>query len=172
MTVKKIENHTARFIDLPPILGIETGEEDGDFTDFPNGLRLQPGLNSVPVLYLDALAAQKRVMCDKMGRPRVGKKGEPLYRYPGLEIMAQLIAPVTIVTTQGTKISPQVTVYEDAQVGREDGPAAPLTLPASAAAAKAIIAVTTERAALERWSKATKDSELKIIIATRLAGLR
>jgi hypothetical protein len=171
MPTKKIENNTARFIDLPPILGIETGD-DGDFTDFPNGVRLQPGLNSVPDVYMDALRAQKRVMCDKMGRPRADKKGAPLYRYPGLEILSQLQTPVTIITVQGTKVGPQVTVFEDSQVGREDGPPAPMTLPASADAANAIIAVTTERAALERWLKSTKDSTLKINISTRLAGLK
>ncbi len=175
MAVKRLENHTDQLIDLPPIHGIEG--DDGNLIDFPEGIRLQPGLNTVPQLYLDALHAQVRQVYDQLGRPRMakpikGQEAKPLLRYPGREAIAGLIAPVTYSTANGMRHGPRVTIFEPEQVAdREDGPTAPATLPASENAALAIISVTDDRKALDRWMKQSKSPNIKVACQSKMASL-
>lgn len=172
----RIENHTDQLIDLPPIAGYELERADGSYelVDFPRGVRLVPGLTTVPVLYLDALRAQSRPVFDQLGRPRTERKtGNALIRYPGREALAILVAPVTYTTANGRKFGPRVTIYEPDQViDRPDGPPAPATLPASPQAAMTIVSVTDDKKALERWMKQTKDANVKVAIQSRLAALK
>ncbi len=176
MSVKRIENNTDQLVFLPPLTGVETGQDaEGtpEYTDFPKGIRLQPGLNTVPNIYLEALHAERRQMCDKLGKPRVDKDGKPIYRYPGREAIAGLISPVTYTTANGRKFGPRITIYEPEQVAdRADGPQAPATLPSNANAAMAIISVTEDRKALARWGKQARDANIKVAIQSRLAALQ
>lgn len=111
--VKKIENNTGRFIYLPPA------------DDFPAGIKLLPGLNTVPNRYMDQLLAKELKVLPKKGYEP--KKGEPLKtRFPGRELIAQLQERVKIVTTDGAHFGPQITIYDAEQVGdRPDGPELP-----------------------------------------------
>lgn len=119
--VKRIENNTDRHIILPPVRAVD---ESGEEVDFPRGVRLLPGLNTVPVLYLDALAA-KETKADMTRAP----KGAPKVRHPGRVLLEQLQEPVDIVTINGRKRGPQITIYEPDQVAdREDGPVLPADL--------------------------------------------
>ncbi len=137
--IKHIENHTSHLIILP-------------CTDtFPNGVRLIPGLNSVPMDYfeeLNALTKPAREVVTKSGLKKMTK-----LRYPGRDTLDKLLTPVRLVTARGEDFGPQITIYEDVQ-DRPDGPPAPMVLPVNVEAAKAVIRTCSDRKALERWSKA------------------
>ncbi len=138
-SIKHIENHTSHLIILP-------------CTDtFPNGLRMIPGLNSVPMDYFEELNEtfkEVRSVTTKSGKEKKTKE-----RWPGREALAKLLQPVRLVTARGEEHGPQITIYEDIQ-DRPDGPPPPLNLPVNVEAAKAVIRQTADRAALLRWSKA------------------
>lgn len=138
-TIKHIENHTSHLIILP-------------CTDtFPNGLRLIPGLNSVPIAFfeeLNGLFKEVRTVMTKSGNKKQTKE-----RWPGRDSLAKLLQPVRLVTARGEDFGPQITIYEDIQ-DRPDGPPAPLNLPVNVEAAKAVIRQTADREALKRWAKA------------------
>lgn len=169
MSVKRIENNTDRFIHLPALVAVES--DDQPPVDYHEGIRLSPGLNTVPARYLAALREEKLPVHDVLGRPKVTRTGEPVYRYPGREAMEQLLRPVNHTTARGRVFGPQITVYEDEQVGREDGPTPPATLPSKTEAALALVAVCDHRPSLENWLRQTKDGSVKIAIQTRLQGL-
>lgn len=131
----KIENNTARVILLFP-------------TDsFPEGIKLVPGLNTVPALYMEEFKGREVATESRAGKP--GKS-----RFPGREVLEQLKEPVRIVTKDGIRIGPQITVYEDQQVGREDGTPPPQSLKGlNDIAAEKIIEITSDRKALKRWAE-------------------
>lgn len=138
-TIKHIENHTSHLIILP-------------CTDtFANGLRLIPGLNSVPMDYFEELEGLYKPPMEV--RTKNGSKKMTKERWPGKEALEKLLAPVRLVTARGEEHGPQITIYSDIQ-DRPDGPPAPLNLPVNVDAAKAVIRQTADRAALVRWSKA------------------
>lgn len=172
MQTRRVENATDQLIFLPPINGVERAE--GDYVDFPRGMKLVPGLNTVPQLYLDALHERKLMLHDANGKPREGRDGKPLYRYPGREALAQLTAPVTYTTASGRRFGPRVIVHADALEGRADGPQAPEVLPGNEQTALAFIAATDDAKALQRWLTANGKQRpgLAIAIQARLAALR
>lgn len=103
-----MENNTARHIVLPPT---ET---------FIGGVRLAPGLNTVPQLYLDELCEATRTV------KATTSKGKARTFSPGEELLKQLQEPVRIVTADSVTRGPQITIYEPEQVAdRDDGPALP-----------------------------------------------
>jgi hypothetical protein len=143
----RIENHTPRIILLPPLEGTDENP-DG----FPYGIKLVPGLNSVPQQYLDALLA--REVPSEIGP---GGKKRP-NRFPGRELIAQLETAVYIYSVDGRSFGPQITVYSGAAAqtlaDRADGPAAPLDLGAyEVEPALAMIKLVTDVAALKRYVK-------------------
>lgn len=173
---RRVENHTDQLIFLPPMVGVERERDDGeiDYVDFPKGIRLQPGLNTVPKFYLEALDAKESPMFDAQGAPRKGRDGKDLVRYPGREAIAMLIAPVTYTTASGRRFGARVTVHADPLAGRADGPQAPATLPDNQQAALAFIAACDDTAALQRWHSmyGKRRPDLGIKLQERLATLR
>jgi len=149
--VLRIENNTERLLGLPPT------------QNFPVGVKLIPGLNTVPAGYMAELEAFE------VDTEVNGKKGPK--RYPGREAVALLQQPVKIVTSNGTHRGPQITVFTDDQAGRPEGPPAPEDLKdmKEAAAAK-IIAVTTDREALKRWQANDNRPGVQAALAAKLGG--
>lgn len=136
--VRRIENKTVTWIILPPT------------PSFPSGLKLVPGLNTVPTKYLDEL--DERVLetepTKRGGRLIPGKKVKPAQK-----MWERLTAPVHFLDDNGTRhYGPRVIFYDDLMEDRQDGPPPPVNLPANREIAKKIIDVTTEKAALERWA--------------------
>ena len=132
--VLRIENHTHAFIYLFPT------------PSFPNGLRLVPGENDVPSLFMDEFQAHS-VVSEAPG----GKPGP--VRYPGRDALAQLQEVVTINKVDGRTRGPRITIYTSAQAGHAEGPMHPIDLKAyQPAGALALIKVTTDKTALKRWS--------------------
>jgi hypothetical protein len=164
-----VENNTSRPIGLPPV------------SDFPSGVRLLPGLNSVPTQYMDALqdvfkpggkmriGGQKIVAEDGSVQVLGGKLVTTTDRWPGRDALAELQVPVRIVKADGVKHGPQITIYPDLQ-DREDGPEAPHYLPQNKDAALAIIRATSSKDALQRWSSQGK-GEVPQAAATKLATI-
>jgi hypothetical protein len=153
VSVKRIENNTAAIIVMPPYVDI-TGDPETSL-DYPKGLNLVPGLNTVPVKYLEALDGTERQIHGKNGRP-IPKR----LRYPGREWLKDMLAPVSYNLPSGPVYGPRLTVHEDPLVHREDGPPPPAVLPtANERAAMALINVTSDQNALRRWSKQPKLSE-------------
>jgi len=148
MATCKIENNTARLLGLPP-------------TDsFPAGLRLVPGLNNVPEDYMEELQARVLTPDPKSdGTPR------PV-RYPGREVLADLQIPVRIVTPDSITNGPQITIFTDDQVGREEGPPAPHDLSKydKLEVALALVRSTRDRKALKEY---TKDRRPEVATAAR-----
>lgn len=139
-SIKRIENHTARFIFLPATPG------------HPRGIKLIPGLNTVPVSYLTEL--EEVVLVTEASVDSLTRRSIPAQtERPAAKMFAQLFEPVRIVTANGEAFGPQITVYEDVMSDRQDGVPPPQTLPQKKELAKILIDATTERAALERWSK-------------------
>lgn len=157
-TVKRIENNTSCILTLPPV------------EEFPMGVRLVPGLNSVPLKYLDALESFEV----EGGMVRRGAKEiQTPNQFPGRRALELLQQPVRIVRAQGEHFGPQITIYElgDAAVeGRDDGPPAPPSLPQNKDAAMAIVRATTDRKALKRWSE-QGNGEANQAAGARLNGL-
>lgn len=136
---KRIENHTEHFILLPTT------------PTFPKGLKLIPGLNTVPVKYLDQLMERE---LEVPARKQGGRLLPAEKRRPAERMWARLQQHVRLVNVLGHEsYGPQVTIYEDIMADRQDGPPPPIALPlANKELCKRILAVTTERAALERWA--------------------
>lgn len=149
--ILRIENNTERLLGLPPT------------QSFPAGVRLIPGLNTVPAGYmaeLDAAEAETHIN---------GKPGPK--RFPGRDALALLLKPVKIVKTNGTHRGPQITVFTDEQAGRDDGPPAPEDLKdMKEAAAIKIVAVTNDREALKRWQGNDKRQGVQAAISAKLGG--
>jgi hypothetical protein len=133
--VFKIENNTSAFIYLFAT------------PSFPSGLRLIPGLNTVPKLFMDEFQEHSAMTEATPVRASV-------LRYPGREVLEGLQAVVSYHTAEGPRTGPRITIYTDDQVGREDGPIPPQDLKGiKEEAAIATIRVTSDKAALKRWSK-------------------
>lgn len=145
---RRIENNTASIIYLPPY--VEITDSLDTTIDFPRGLPLLPGLNTVPLKYLEALEALERPLCDKYGKP-VGKK----VRFPGREVLKQLQEPVVIYRPEGgSLLQPRITIHLDPLAGRDDGPPPPAVLPTTnEKVALALVAATSNTAVLRTWSK-------------------
>lgn len=165
-TIRRIENHTSRLIVLPSTLS------------FPNGIRLIPGLNTVPVMYLEELEAYSTPAREVLVG---GRKVQRKERFPGREVLEDLQKPVTrpnsersfhIAAHNGLArySGPQITIYPDAMEDRPDGPPPPEFLPTKKEQALPIIAVTTDRAALKRWSQQGR-GEVAQAAAAKLASL-
>lgn len=151
--VTKIDNHCPRFHFLPP-------------TDsYQSGIRLIPGSNNVPNAYLEELNAVEVETVDRHGK-LTGKK-----RYPGRELLAQLQETVVIHTVNGTKLSPQITVYPEGSAAEQEGPQLPVTLDGYGdVAALEIVKRTSDKSALARWEKAAR-GDLKKAISDRRQAL-
>lgn len=147
-----IENNTSAFILLFPTDG------------FPQGIRLLPGNNDVPVRYLEELK-EHAVTTEARG----GKPG-PI-RYPGREVLESLQTPITYYTVDGKVRGPRITIYERDQVARPEGPMAPIDLKAyKDEAAKIVIKTCSDKAALKRWMKDNRQ-EIAAAAGARLAEL-
>lgn len=151
--VWRIENHTARVIILPAL------------DEFPMGVRLVPGLNTVPKKYLHQLQEYTIETAPRGG----AKRG--VVRYPGRDTLAQLQEPVTIVTSRGTFEGPQITIYEDAMIGRPDGIIPESLDTYKKEAALKFIEITSDRAALKRWAKSSRDPEVKMTANAKLMAM-
>lgn len=169
-TITHVENNTSHRINLPP-----AGKH-------PSGVRLLPGLNSVPTEYLDAvrdvfkpggkirIGGQKFSQEDGSTVIMGGKIVTALDRWPGREALELLQQPVRIVKADGVTFGPQITIYPDLQ-DREDGPPPPHFLPQNEDAAISIIQATTNKEALVRWSKIGK-GKIPQAAGTKLASLQ
>lgn len=152
--VLRIENNTARILGLPPTI------------TFPVGIRLIPGMNTVPVGYMaecDALEVETVNVAGKVN----GK------RYPGREAVAGFLVKVKIVRPgEPNTTGPQITIFTDDQAGRPDGlpPPDELTDMKSEIALK-MIELTDDKEALKRWLERDKRKVVKDAIQTKLAGL-
>jgi hypothetical protein len=149
--VVKIENNTIAAIYL---FATET---------FPAGIRLLPGLNTVPTKYLEEL---KSHIVASEGKN--GKAGKPIS--PGVLLLEDLQQSVRYVTMEGTKYGPRITIYSDDQAGREDGPVPPADL-RGYTDAQALVAVklTSDVNVLKRWASDPR-RDVKNAIAAKLAG--
>jgi hypothetical protein len=168
--ITHVENNTSHRINLPP-----AGKH-------PSGVRLLPGLNSVPTAYLDALrdgfkpggkirvGGQKFTQEDGSTVIMGGKVVTTEDRWPGREALELLLQPVRIVKASGEHFGPQITIYPDL-LDREDGPMPPQVLPQNEEAAILIIQSTTSKEALQRWSKMGK-GKVPQAAATKLATLQ
>lgn len=146
----KIENHTERLITLPNI----------DPALPP--ITLAPGLNNVPNQYLEAV--------DKLASE--GKPG----RKQAIEALQQ---PVMLWLRAGPRRGPQITVYADDQVTRDDGGNFPHDLNGKAkqVAVGFIRAAVAEgrRQVLEQWLDAagrTMDKDVKTELQDAIATLK
>lgn len=157
-SIKRIENHTDHFILLPPTQG------------YPKGIKLIPGLNTVPIAYLDAL--NERVLVSE-ATIRGGRKIPARERRPADSMWADLQKHVRRLRVDGSESwGPQVTIYDDIMSDRQDGPPPPISLPANnKVLAQKILAVTTERAAVERWASQGR-GEVAEMAKARLQELR
>jgi hypothetical protein len=157
-TIRRIENHMDHFLLLPPT------------PSFTRGLKLIPGLNTVPVLYLDEL--NQRVL-EVPARKEGGRLLPESTRRPADKMWADLQQHVRRVSVNGSESwGPQITIYDDIMADRQDGPPPPMTLPANnKTLAQKILAVTTERAAVERWAQQGR-GEVAEMAKARLQELR
>lgn len=143
MSVVKIENNTGAYISLFPT------------ESFPSGVRLGPGLNTVPALFLEEFRARS-----VRGE---GKNAKEIF--PGQVALADLLAPVSYFTVAGRQFGPRITIYTDDQAGREDGPNPPFDLRGySEEQALVAVRVTKDPKVLKRW---LTDSRQKIKEAVR-----
>lgn len=154
-TIKRIENNTSCYITLPPV------------DEFINGIRLMPGLNTVPIKYLEAL---EEFELPAREFEKNGKKVMSKPEFPGRKALEQLQLNVRIVRAQGEHFGPQITIHEDPMADREDGPPPPPSLPQNKDAAMALIRATTNRAALKRWSE-QGTGEVPQAAAAKLNGI-
>ena len=132
-----IDNNTAR-----PIALFAT-------PSVPRGYTLLPGgMTRVPDAYWAEFIGHEVEM-----EARGAKK--PAKRFPGLEQIEDLKRPAWIVTPGGDRRhGPQITVYEQDQVDREEGPPAPQSLKGLRdEQAEAFVKATTDRTALRRWAE-------------------
>jgi hypothetical protein len=137
MATCKIENNTARLLGLPPT---ET---------FPAGVTLVPGLNSVPESFIEELR-------EKVVTPEPKADGTPRQvRYPGREALDGLLIPVRIVKPDSVHTGPQITIFTDEQVGREEGPPIPhdLSKYEKVEVAVALVRATSDKTALKAYTK-------------------
>ncbi len=147
-----IENNTAAFIYL---FGTPT---------FPSGIRLIPGVNNVPRLFMDEFQEHSSMTESRPGKPGV-------LRYPGREQLEQLQEAVEYHTTDGRRQGPRITIFTQDQAGRPEGPMAPLDLKSyKDEAALTVIKVTEDKAALRRWSKDTR-KEVAQAASVKLSGI-
>jgi hypothetical protein len=160
MSVTKIENNTDRaFILLPPT------------ESHPQGVRLLPGLNSVPDLYLEELEAITRRKADVMSPD--GKTVKGALWHPGQRELARLQKPVRIDKADGTRTGPQITIYPKGSVQDQmpDGLPPPHDLqPYREPAALMFIEQCKDADALKRWVKDDRKTVAKAA-SQRLAGL-
>ena len=136
MTTCKIENNTARLLGLPPT------------ESYPAGLRLLPGLNNVPLEYMEELEA----VCVTPEKKPNGE-ARPV-RYPGREALSGLQIPVGIQKVDSRHNGPQITIYTDDQAGREEGVPMPLDLASyKDDVAVALVRSTRDKKALKAYAK-------------------
>ncbi len=151
--VLRIENNTARQLGLPPT------------TTFPVGIRLLPGMNTVPVGYMaecDALEVETVVNGKVTGK-----------RYPGREAVADFQKRVKIIRPgEPNSTGPQITVFTDDQAGRPDGlPPPDDLLDMKSEIALKMIELTDDKEALKRWFDRDKRKNVKEAAQSKLASL-
>jgi hypothetical protein len=166
--VKRIENNTEHLINLPPVESAP---------DFPNGIKLWPGITTVPLKYWAALEAYEPgtpLRCSP--NPEDREKYKPSNKRPGLDTIKYLLTPTKIVKADGTFFGPQITVYDPDQCDRPDGAPLPDTLAAyNDQTALRLIANVNNRDVLEKWARAETDprrGEVRQAATTKLATLR
>lgn len=158
-TTTVIENHTDRAIYLPAVEAWSDPEDerpDAPIYNWSDGIRLVPGPNNVPDLYLKAYLS---IEVDTVNTPKTGKR-----RKPGAENLAALQKPTNIYSYNGNRFGPQITVYPKGAAVDENK-----VLPRDLSAmrdeqALAAIDVINDRSALERYSK---DPRPKIATAAK-----
>jgi hypothetical protein len=160
--VRKIENHRPSFIFLP------------NTESFPDGIRLIPGMNSVPEKYMTELFDFEivRFKTDVVKRDKDGNRVGGTQAFPGRETLEQLQQPVRILRYEGNTTSPQITVYpEGAVLDVEDGPRLPHDLGEyEPAPALTLIRVISDKEALKRWTKDPR-KEIASAAQTRISSL-
>lgn len=153
MSTVKIENNTSRILLLPPLDGWETG------------MKLLPGLNSVPLAYYEALnelSVTPAPLANGTPRP---------VRFPGREALSLLQQPVLIQTLEGRRHGPQITIFSAEQVEREDGPVLPGDLAGyKPDVAIALVRTTSDRKVLRQWAKDSRQ-DVKAAVLARLQDL-
>lgn len=154
--VKRIEVHCDGAIQWPPT------------PSFPLGVKLLPGLNTVPQLYLDEWLS---VTVDTEPVFVNGKK-QVRQRCPGAEALEALQKPTTIRSVDGDRWGPRITIYEPDQVAdRDDGPPLPASLVGlNPTIAKTLIERTRDKQALKRWA-ADRDHRMAELVTAAKARL-
>lgn len=159
-----IENRTGRLIVLSPTYS------------FQRGVRLVPGLNRVPELYLSEAEQYELPAADAVV---AGRRIRLPARKPIMDTLAELQKPLwrpgsarRYRAVHGFYDGPQIVIHSDASMfeGRDEGPLAPDFLPDDERLALAIVANTSDRTALTRW-KAFASDTLQAALARRLANL-
>lgn len=179
-TLIYVTNQTRSFVHLPPV------PRDGRW---PTGIRLIPGLNRVPSLYLEALKAASTPVFDEGGRPitvdedvvREDAKGKPVtyrekkpvVRYPGREALAELAErKIRLTGPRGVFTGTQIVIHAPGEIDENaaDGPLPPDTLPENPVHAAKVVESCSDREALERWLESESRDEVASAIRARLAG--
>jgi hypothetical protein len=145
--IVQIENNTAGVLGLNPT------------HNFPVGVKLVPGLNTVPKTYMAELDALE--VATEIG----GKPGPS--RFPGRERIAQLQDPQVRYydpETARAKRGAQITIYTAEQAGRAEGPPAPEDL-----RAMSLEAAHNDKEDLKRWRKADGRKDVKAWIDAKLS---
>jgi hypothetical protein len=174
--VKKIENNTERLINLPALESCP---------QFPTGIRLWPGITTVPNQYWRALeeySPDTQILCGDDSERRLafldavaqGKRTRSSKR-TGMDTIKYLLTPTKIVKADGIFHGPQITVYEPEQCDQDDGPRLPPTLEAyKEDIALKLIAHVRNKEALLAWAKGETDprrSSIKQAALARAASL-
>ncbi len=161
--IKRVENNAPRIIIAPPT------------PSFPNGVKLLPGLNTLPNKYYQELM---ELTPPPSYKHVVGQDGQPKMeayppRYPGRKWLEEMQKLVIIHTPDGRRHSPQLTFYYEELPDREDGPEYPATLPSNEKAALALVnsvnPTPNGRKVLERWLGTSKGA-VASAIRTKLHG--
>lgn len=150
--VRRIENNTERLITLTAVPSAP---------EFPLGVKLWPGLTTVPNKYLVALEESEpfEVMAAKLS-PHADERAKyrPSTRRPGRDVLEHLLTPCKIVKADGVFFGPQITIYEPEQCDRPDGPPMPDTLLAyNETTALMLIERINDAKLLLQWAKAETD---------------
>jgi hypothetical protein len=172
-SVVDVTNHTRTVIALPGIPGVSAHGAT---------LRLIPGLNRVPRAYLEALAGYSVPTVDASGKPAMVEvkddKGKvtsaPALRYPGREMLARLTAVrVPLDLAAGKRMGYQLEIHAPGEIdpARPLGPVAPVDLPSSEEHALVLVRVTSDREALERWSRCDSRPSVKSAALAKMESL-
>ncbi len=165
ITTVLIENHTPRVIILQPTASA------------PNGMRLIPGENNLPVKYVEELEALERLLfsykevVDSEGNVTMRKQylGS---KFPGRETLEMLQKPFEQPLGNGNVYKgPHITIHKRPEPAQEATPELPPKLPENLSAAQHIIASCDDETRLEHWLNEAR-GPIKTALQTRLKTLR